>query len=79
MSAVVNKRVETTAYKYGEGIHGKRPESPEFFDTEEIFRIPSTMDNGRYQFTIKGRSLITYDGFNMYACQMSHTSKGGLW
>ena len=79
MSALLKAQVVDTAYEHVKGIYGEGLENSEAFDSEEILRIPSV---GRTALLFSSGSetqhLATYDGFSMYACQMSHTSKGGL-
>ena len=68
----------STAYEHVNGVYGGCLENQETLYSEEILRIPSAINGTATQFRIWARNLITYLGFSIYACQMSHTSKGGL-
>ena len=78
MSVVSKKRIVTAAYEHVKGIYSGCLENPEVSDSKNIFGIPSVMDNIILSLRPGTQDLVAHDGFNIYACQMSHTSKGGL-
>jgi hypothetical protein len=68
-----------TAYEHvSDRTYGDCLESPKVFDSEKILCIPSAMDDMTPKFAVGAWNLVTYVGFNIYVCHMSHTSKGGL-
>jgi len=70
--------VVSKAYEHVDRTYCGRPENRKAFDSNEILRIPSVMNGTIPQLRSWPGNPATYVGFNMYACQMSHTSKGGL-
>lgn len=66
------------AYEHSDWRYGECPENPKVLHSTKVLRIPSVVNNTDSQLTVENTEPLTYDGFSMYACQMSHTSMGGL-
>jgi len=66
-------------YEHVNGTYGRCLENRKVFDSKKILRIPPTNWTAR---PLNSRSeawnLVAYVGFNIYECQISHTSNGGL-
>ena len=69
----------TIAYEHLNRNHGNCFENSKVSDPDKVLGIPSAVDSTTAQFAILKAEPGAHVGFSMYACQMSHTSKGGLW